>query len=480
MSLKKSKSGEDYDVIVVGGGSAGCGAAYALKNIVKEDGTLIRVLLIDNQSMLGGTSTNAWVNCFAATPDAPYMEVIFKELLKNNKAKYTKADYSDVPDSHHPSYEETLLHSKYVKSGSEYNICVDPVSLAEKYESDFKSSNITVKKRCDFFDVCDVENNSIKSILIKQGNGLSKISAKCFIDASGDDILLRKCLSPAVEGEDIFIGSDSFDRYKMSHGFTEKDAKSQKRENLNLPTWMYRIEDGEEQSIASAFGCESVLYNSPDRKYIYVNNVCQICDQKDGLWVIENGTKSVCDILVPRVHPQWFSVKKNTTYSQKWNLQQKKFSSLSPMLGVRETFRANCECMLNENNLNVSFVDSYNNNEGLSKIIAIGNHPVDIHNPSDDVPRDIKVVPYGVPYGCMIPKKMNNLLIASRGAGFTHIGAASFRLNKDMGQLGWAAGKAAYLYVSSKIDDFRDIDVPSLQYIIDLSNTIDKLRSIMK
>lgn len=469
--FKNLKSDEVYDVVIIGGGSAGCGAAYALKN------TSLKVLLVEGLSMLGGTSTNAWVNCFAATPDAPYMRPIFEDLFKNGNAKYTNADYSDVSDPTKPSYEKTLLHSQYVKSGEEYNICVDPDALAKKYESDLNSSNITVVMGWILFDVCNIEDKTVMSILIKQGYSLKKISAKCFIDASGDDVLLRKCLSPAVEGEDIFIGSDSTYRYNASHGFTEKSAKSQKRDNLNLPTWMYRVEDGDEQSLLPAFGYESVLYYSIDRKYIYVNNVCQICDQEDGLWLIQNEIKSVCDILIPRVRPQWFSVKKNM--SEKWNLDKKKFSSLAPMLGIRETFRANCECMLNENSISIPFADAYNNSIGLNQIIAIGNHPVDIHNPFDDTPKNINVVPYGVPYGCMIPKKLSNVLVASRGAGYTHIGAASFRLNKDMGQLGWAAGKAAALYVQTEANDFRNISVSCLQNNIGIKDRIEKLEGIM-
>ena len=62
-----------------------------------------------------------------------------------------------------------------------------------------------------------------------------------------------------------------------------------------------------------------------------------------------------------------------------------------------------------------------------------------------------------------IPKQYKNLLVASRGAGLTHIAASSFRLTKNMMQLGWAAGWAAILLNENELDDFRDVDVETLQ-----------------
>lgn len=53
--------------------------------------------------------------------------------------------------------------------------------------------------------------------------------------------------------------------------------------------------------------------------------------------------------------------------------------------------------------------------------------------------------PYGVPYRCLIPKGFQNLLIASRAAGFSSLAASSCRLSRTMIQLGQAAGTAACL-----------------------------------
>ena len=51
--------------------------------------------------------------------------------------------------------------------------------------------------------------------------------------------------------------------------------------------------------------------------------------------------------------------------------------------------------------------------------------------------------PYGVPYRCLIPQGMENLLVACRGASFSQIAASSCRLSRTILALGHAAGLAA-------------------------------------
>jgi hypothetical protein len=57
---------------------------------------------------------------------------------------------------------------------------------------------------------------------------------------------------------------------------------------------------------------------------------------------------------------------------------------------------------------------------------------------------------YGVPYRCLIPKGFDNLLVAGRGAGFSHIAASSCRLSRTMMSIGHAAGFAAWLCASEE------------------------------
>ena len=49
------------------------------------------------------------------------------------------------------------------------------------------------------------------------------------------------------------------------------------------------------------------------------------------------------------------------------------------------------------------------------------------------------------PTACLLPNEYDNLIAASRGASFSHIGASSCRLSRTMMALGEAAGVASAL-----------------------------------
>jgi hypothetical protein len=111
---------------------------------------------------------------------------------------------------------------------------------------------------------------------------------------------------------------------------------------------------------------------------------------------------------------------------------------LAPMLGTREDRRVVCASMLTELDVRA----------GLSRqrdpdLIAIADHALDRHGEGGGCPELDE--PYGIPYRCLIPLGWRNLLVASRGAGFSSIAASSCRLTRTMMQLGQAAGNAVAL-----------------------------------
>ena len=96
-------------------------------------------------------------------------------------------------------------------------------------------------------------------------------------------------------------------------------------------------------------------------------------------------------------------------------------------------------------------------------LITIADHSKDVHG-ADSEARDPNLKqPYGVPYRCLLPKEIDNLAIACRGAGFSTIGASSCRLSRTMMQLGQAAGTAAVLAKQKQLTSFAELPASDLQ-----------------
>ena len=86
--------------------------------------------------------------------------------------------------------------------------------------------------------------------------------------------------------------------------------------------------------------------------------------------------------------------------------------------------------------------------------IARSRYPVDIHNPSGkgtDL-REVKGDFYEIPYRCIVPVKIKNLLIGSRSISATHEAHSSLRVMPVVSGLGEAAGLAAAICVKKKIN----------------------------
>jgi hypothetical protein len=120
------------------------------------------------------------------------------------------------------------------------------------------------------------------------------------------------------------------------------------------------------------------------------------------------------------------------------------------MIGIRESYRVITDYILTEHDLVAGLA-----RQTHSDIVAVADHPMDTHGRGGRL-RNVKGV-YGIPYRCLIPKAFDNLLMAGRGAGFSHLAASSCRLSRTMMALGHAAGIAA-AEASAKQGDVRAID----------------------
>ena len=69
---------------------------------------------------------------------------------------------------------------------------------------------------------------------------------------------------------------------------------------------------------------------------------------------------------------------------------------------------------------------------------------------------------YTIPYGCLIPRGMEGLLLSGRNISGTHIAHSNFRVMPICAGIGAAAGAAAALAVKNRVG-LRDVDVRKIQ-----------------
>ncbi len=116
-----------------------------------------------------------------------------------------------------------------------------------------------------------------------------------------------------------------------------------------------------------------------------------------------------------------------------------------PLLGLRETWRLVGRYVLTIDDLYNGFAPSL----GKAHTIAIADHPSDTHGRGSHIGDTYPG--YGIPYECLLPREIDNLIVACRGASFSHLAASSARLSRTMLQLGEAAGCAAAICVKTDV-----------------------------
>lgn len=448
---------EGYDVCICGGGAAGVFAAYALKEKVQEYG--LKVCIIEKQPYLGGTHTQAFVASLAPTPAPLSLDAIITAQIKKGKAAICSGEHSPFTFAHSLEIDQKWTYGSYW-------INIDPYAMSEKYYEDLK----------DFIDIftsdyvtsVEISNGQILSVTTHGGK---TIYANNFIDCTGNDDLIR------LSNGRLVYGGDAQDRYEDEFGFIEEHSYTSNYDFCNCATVVYRVRKGLEDlsHVSAAYTNHAAYFKYMNNKQMVYMNTVNYIDGDSGMKVITQGADAVYAAMSPEMIRQWKTIKNGELTTPAYSdildglPSTYKFDTVAPMLGVRETYRAICERMLNENSLYVQVTDTETASDNLDKTIAVGNYIVDLLNDPyiTQAQRDYidshKAAFYPVPYGCLIPKTYTNLLVASRGAGFTHIGASSFRLTKDMMQIGWAAGWAAFYKIEKELSDFRNVDIDDLR-----------------
>jgi glycine/D-amino acid oxidase-like deaminating enzyme len=134
-----------------------------------------------------------------------------------------------------------------------------------------------------------------------------------------------------------------------------------------------------------------------------------------------------------------------------------RIAATATQIGVRESRRIAGEYTLTANDIleRRTFEDA----------VARSAYPIDIHNPSGSGTTTQRLPPgtsYEIPYRCLVPLAVDGLLVAGRCISTTHEALASTRLTPTVMTLGQAAGTAAALSLAAGVQP-RALDAAVLR-----------------
>ena len=168
----------ETDVLVVGGGMAGCSAAIS----AARGGA--RTLLVERYGFLGGTATAAMVGCFCGVytcgPDSTQQQLIYGNLVDIMQSLRAWDAGAQICHRYHVSIPALILVLDHLlaESGAEmlfHTQFVAPI----------------------------IEDSHIKGIIVENKQGRQAILAKVVIDASGDGDVAARSGVPYELGDEL-------------------------------------------------------------------------------------------------------------------------------------------------------------------------------------------------------------------------------------------------------------------------------------
>jgi len=385
----------EKEVVVVGGGVAGVAAAVSAARCGVE------TLLIERYGFLGGTATASSVRVFMNfyLKSKPLVGGIMLEVIERLEGLGGYDRRSKVFD---PELMKVVLEDMALESG------------------------VKLLYHTEFIDVV-MQGNVLRGVVIHNKAGTQLVMSKVVVDATGDGDVAVAAGCPYKMGRDvdgltqpmtlIFELANVKEEFMPSNDVLNSEFERVKRSGkLDIPR-------------------ENVLwFKTPYKGLIFFNTTRIVrvngTDPDDLTKAEIEGRRQMLSFVswLKKTFPKAFG----DSYIAK----------SGPQIGVRETRRIVGEYVLTE--------DDVLSAKKFPDTVCRANYPIDIHNPLGEG-TVIKHPPrgdyYEIPYRCLVPKSVENLLVTGRCISATHEALAAIRIMPTCIGLGQAAGVAAALSV---------------------------------
>jgi hypothetical protein len=417
-------------VCVIGGGSGGTGAALAAARAGAN------VVLLERESILGGTGTCAWVCVWQPVMGANGLPRDLFKVMKEDPLGVSEGDYARSGMAGRVKDGQWLPKNP----GIVYEPRTFDYAAREMLEATGRCQTLLATTFCR----ARVDGDSVTAVEAWFAGKRLLIEADVFIDCTADGDVC------ADAGCEFRIGEDPRALYN------ELSAPEQAAMSLNALTLCYRITDtGAPQKPYLPKGVKpgscplGACYTKMPNGDVVVNAVGML----KGNAILCTEHNRLMREAQRRVYAHFHAIQTEAADKKQWNTWT--LSGIAPRIGVRETRRILGDYVLTENDCRAGLA-----RQSHKDIIAIADHAIDLHGKRGQYAR--LDGPYGIPFRCLQPKGARNLMIASRAASFSHIAASSCRLQRTMMTLGQAAGNAAALAVKHRIT-LRHMNVAELQ-----------------
>lgn len=440
------------DILVVGGGPAGFGAAVA----AARNGA--KTMLIEQNSVLGGMATAGLVGPFMTCYDDDCTEQIVKGIF-DELCLRTEEKGGAI----HPSKISGMntYNSYYLKSHEHVTPYQSEV-LAVVMDEMVTEAGVQVLLNTRLADVL-TKDGSIEGVLVLMKEGLAMIQAAQYIDCTGDADVAYHAGVPTWLGDketgimqptSLFFEVSGIDREAFVQ---ELEANRYRLDDHMGNCFAWLIQQAKEKGEWTIDRSDIGMYeqNIPGRWKVNTSRMAYVdaTNTEQTTAALMEGRRQAQEILA--------FLKKYVPGCKNAQILQ-----VATALGVRETRH-----IVGKYELNTQDVLTRRHFEDA---ICTFSYAIDVHH-SEGGGVTFTLVDryYTIPYRCLIPENCDNLLVAGRSICGTSEAAASYRVMPACIATGQAAGTASAMAVQRGI---KPEEVP----VGELRNTLIAQGAVIK
>ena len=428
-----------YDVIVIGGGTAGCAAAYTAGRLG------LKTLLIEKNIHLGGTITSALVVPAMKSGEHQINTYFYNDLIAELHSIGGQATYLNNPGWFNPELTKIALDSLMAKAGVEvyFDTHIRDVKL-----DGHKIKSIVISK----------EMLSVYNETIEQDNKTLSVSidARYIIDATGNCEIGKLCGCEFLDGEnenqpvslrfmmggvDVPLFAEWLKEYDTDRNVTTVEDINGFIHLSTAYTWdkdkAWALSPLFEDAVAKG------ILKDHDRNYFQIFTVA--------------GMRSTIAFNCPRIidYTKTLDV---ANMSKALQLARKNIfrlaefcriyfpgfenayiSNIADMLGIRVSRRIKGKY--------VYTIDDLKSGRKFEHPVVVSNYPVDVHSDKKDSSTLDMVQDYELPIESLMSADIDNLFVAGRCLSADYMAQGALRVQASCFSMGEAVSK----YIKSNL-----------------------------
>ncbi|MBN2583479.1 MAG: FAD-dependent oxidoreductase [Planctomycetes bacterium] len=422
---------DSWDVIVVGGGPSGCTAAAA----AAREGA--RTLLVEATGTLGGMGTAGLVPAWCPFSDGE--KIIYRGLAER-------------------VFTAAKARTPHVQPESLNWVPIDPEALKIVYDNLVAETGVTVRFMTVLAAVQCAEPGAVSTLIVADKTGLAALRARVYVDCTGDGDLA------AWAGAEFEIGGPEGDLQPATHCFALG----------NVDEYAYRSGPGlhgmnRESPIYEILKCGR--YPSIPDSHLCNNLVGPrtVGFNAGHLWNVDNTDPASVSRALPEGRKMAAAFRDALAEFHPRAFASSFVAATGSLMGVRETRRIVGDYVLT--------VDDYKARRSFPDEICRNSYFIDVHHSAAEAKtfrphntdwdaRTLRYGPgesHGVPYRCLTPRGLRNVLVAGRCISSDRPTNGSVRVMPVCLATGEAAGLAAALALSGHAGDVHAVDAQQLR-----------------